>query len=148
MDNFLLIVSCSQRKNDSCGLMPAINRYDGPYYQSLRKLMVSSKMPRNLDIKIISAKYGLLNANDNIENYDLRMTADIARALHPQIIRGLKCVIDSKPYSEVYVNLGKDYLPAIDGFEKIIDRPIVFATGGIGVKRKQMIDWIVSHNSK
>ncbi len=53
----LLIVTCSQRKNPTLGLLPAIDRYDGPAFLVLRKYLREGvgDAPRVL---ILSAKYG------------------------------------------------------------------------------------------
>ena len=62
----LLIVSCSKiKKNLKQG--PAVNIYDGPYYRILRKSNLS-----NIDVKIISAKYGLIDSNSLISPYEQR----------------------------------------------------------------------------
>ena len=76
--NNLLIISCSQRKIEFPEPLAAINRYDGPAYRTLRKLEREGRFPENLDIVIISAKYGLLHYEQLIENYDQRMTPERA----------------------------------------------------------------------
>ena len=50
----LLIVSCSKTKRKLKNA-PAMEVYDGPVYKILRK-----NLKQNLDILIISAKYGLI----------------------------------------------------------------------------------------
>ena len=39
MKNYLLIISCSQRKVETSEPLPALERYDGPTYRTLRKAM-------------------------------------------------------------------------------------------------------------
>ena len=74
--NYLLIISCSQRKRqDIDGSCLAIDVYDGPVYRTLRKMLRErGKDLKNLDILIISAKYGLLRHFDTIDPYDQQMT--------------------------------------------------------------------------
>ena len=74
---YLLIVTCSQRKRPDPGLLPAIERYDGVHFRVLRKARQEGHWPANLDVLIVSTKYGLLDLDTAIENYDLRMTCTI-----------------------------------------------------------------------
>ncbi len=62
--NDLLILSCSKKKVKNPTLLPAIERYDGPSYKVLRKIMCCSNYNNSLDIAIISAKYGMLRPNE------------------------------------------------------------------------------------
>ena len=41
----LLLISCSQTKRQDAELMPAIERYDGPVYRCLRKLIRDELYP-------------------------------------------------------------------------------------------------------
>jgi len=56
--------------------------------------------------------------------------------------------IKNKSYKEIFVNLGKEYMIAIKGFEKFIpsSTEIIIAEGGIGRKMKQMKNWLISIN--
>ena len=63
MKNYLLIISCSQRKVETSEPLPALERYDGPTYRTLRKAMHEGRIPKNLDVLIISAKYGLIGSD-------------------------------------------------------------------------------------
>ena len=77
---YLLIVACSQRKRSDPGLLPAIERYDGVNFRVLRKARREGYWPENLDVLILSAKYGLLKPDTLIEDYDSRMTQERASA--------------------------------------------------------------------
>ena len=37
--NKVLIIACSQRKRPDAGLLPALDRYDGPAFQVLRRFL-------------------------------------------------------------------------------------------------------------
>jgi queuine/archaeosine tRNA-ribosyltransferase len=50
----------TQRKRPEQGLLPAIERYDGVHFRVLRKAKREGYWPRNLEVLIVSAKYGLL----------------------------------------------------------------------------------------
>jgi len=70
----LLLVSCSKKKFSEPG--KAINVYDGPYFHIIRS---NSRPNSGIDIKIISAKYGLIDADDKIAPYDYKMTREDAK---------------------------------------------------------------------
>ena len=142
---FLLIVSCSGKKNKTKKKIPAIKRYEGVYYKVINKLKRENKFPSNLDVIIISAKYGFLKQNDLIENYDLKMNKKQARKLNKSIVRDLRNYTRDKKYKEIFINLGKDYMLSIEGFEQFIPKEtkIIVANGAIGKKMKQMKEWIL-----
>lgn len=62
----LLLLACSNRKIRSKGLMPAIERYDGVNYRVIHKLQREGRFPKNVDVKILSAKFGLIDAQTPI----------------------------------------------------------------------------------
>ena len=70
MNRSLLIISCSSRKINTLGSMPAFERYDGQSYRIICKAIREGCFPTNLDILIISAKFGLLRWDEEIEDYD------------------------------------------------------------------------------
>lgn len=148
--NDLLILSCSQKKVKTPALLPAIERYDGPYYKVLRKIMHSSNYNNSLDIAIISAKYGLLNPDEKIKDYDLKMNTDIAAALRNKVAPALRKQILKKKYETIFINLGEDYLLAIDGFNKNLrSKPaIVHANGKIGERLSRMKTWLEERHLK
>lgn len=149
MQNNLLIISCSQRKVKSSGLIPAIDLYDGPTYRTLRKFWPDGHSPLNLDVVIISAKYGLLRCQQLIESYDQRMTAERADELRPKVQAELKALIQDKrecpfslgAYDQVLINLGKTYMQTLEGFQWGLLSTLE-ASGGIGQKTSQMKAWL------
>ncbi len=76
--NRLLILACSATKREGPAYMPAIERYDGPLWQTLR-----SVDPRGETAKVafLSARLGFRAANTPIELYDARMTPAIVAAM-------------------------------------------------------------------
>jgi hypothetical protein len=142
MSRYLLIVGCSQKKNPSPYPLKAIDRYDGVNFRVIKKFKRERKLPGNLDIVIVSAKYGFLRPDDYIDDYNLRMTKQKARSLHSQILSHLRDLFSNNDYQEIFVNLGKDYLPAIKGIEDSVSCPIVHAEGRIGEKMGAMKRWI------
>jgi hypothetical protein len=114
--------------------------YDGVNYRVLRKFLLERGWPAGLQIKILSAKYGLIDATALIEPYDLRLNEDSARKMNAQVIRDLKGLQNPET---VFVNLGKDYFPAVKGIEQAFpDARIRFAPGPIGRKMQAMKRWL------
>jgi len=146
MGRYLLIISCSGSKDKTKDKFPAIKRYTGVYYKILNKFKKEEKLCKDLDIIIISAKYGFLRPNDLIDYYDQKMDKRRAKLLNKQIISNFKEYFKNKSYKEIFVNLGKEYMIAIKGFEKYIpsSTEIIIAEGRIGKKMKQMKNWLSS----
>lgn len=146
MKKHLLVISCSQKKNKSKGLLPAMERYTGAWYGVINKLKRENKFPSNLDVVIISAKYGFLRSNDMIEYYNLRMNKTMARELNNEIIKEFKKLFEHEHYESIFINLGKDYLLAIEGLQRLVpnNTNMIFTEGPLGVRKGEMKKWILS----
>jgi hypothetical protein len=101
--------------------------------------------PDRIDIKIISAKFGLIDASTPIPLYDLRMNLRRARELRPTIQRGLKELLAKVAYCEIYVDLGVDYLPVLEDFVPREEIQMVLANGRIGERLHKLKEWLASH---
>ena len=142
LKNYLLLISCSQRKVQSDEPLAAMYRYDGPTYRTLRKLYREGRFPDGfLDVLIISARYGLIQLREPILNYDQRMTAERADELRPHIQERLKKIMECQQYDQVFINLGKVYMRTLEGFHWGLVSTLE-ASGGIGLKTQQMKAWL------
>lgn len=143
---YLLLLSCSKRKVSSSRPMPALSLYDGVNFRIIRKLKREGKLPKQLDILILSAKYGLIRSGCRIRPYDLRMTEGIAARLGGQVRAVLSTAIRRDVYRRLFVNCGVDYQAALP--KSLVGNrsyPVVtFASGGIGRRMSQMKMWILS----
>lgn len=101
MKRSLLIISCSGAKDKVLGVLPTIMRYKGPFYPTLHKAIRENRLPKNLDILIVSAKYGLLQPDEPIEDYDQEMDDKRARELRPSIQKKLDAFLDGKDYNQL-----------------------------------------------
>jgi hypothetical protein len=81
----MLILACSRRKRFDEGLLPAIERYDGPAFRVLRRFLRggSTNTP---NVFILSAEYGLIAHNLHIATYDKVMTPARACELRPLVL--------------------------------------------------------------
>ncbi len=148
MSKRLLILACSQRKCPDKGEIPAIERYDGGSYRVLRKTKRDGNWPENLDVLILSAKYGLIESSTPIADYEQRMTRKRAVELQFQVAEILKIHLQKIIYDEIYVDLGQDYWPAIEKSVKLFDTTSVsYAEGRIGQRLATLKRWLLNHNN-
>lgn len=134
----LLILSCSQKKSRAGGLIPALDRYDGTFFQVLKKALRDGH-GEDLQVVILSGKFGLLGVNTAIPNYDQRITPDQCRKLRPIIQRPLKVWLADNP-TEIFVNLGRDYLPLVEGLPELAHA--IWAKGQIGERARALKEWL------
>jgi hypothetical protein len=144
MSRYLLVVACSQRKRADSELLPAIERYDGVNFRVIRKAKREGYWSENLDMLILSAKYGLLKPDVMIGNYDLQMTMKRASTLSPQVGAGLEECLAGTKYDEIFVNVGQVYMVTLSSCKGLatLDKRVHYATGGIGQKMSQMKAWL------
>jgi len=140
----LLIISSSKRQKKDKSPLPALERYDGFMFRILKKLKRENKLPADLDIIIISSKFGLLKPEDKVPYVNHMMTFLQAREVKNKFLNEFKKLFDKKNYSEIFVNLGASYLESIKGIEKLTNAKIIYAKGKMGQKANHMKRWILS----
>jgi hypothetical protein len=144
----VLILGCSQAKCSQEGRLPAIQRYNGPPFQVLRRYL-RLHSDDQLRVFILSAEFGLIPADDPIPNYDRRMTPSRAQELQPQVADALNQALlhtGPKPSdaSRMMVHLSKDYLPALFRLDRY-DLELLqsrIPEGGRGPKLSALHDWL------
>ena len=96
-----------------------------------------------MDLLIISAKYGLIDANEVIETYDLKMTQERASELSLQIKQKLEEVLSSKHYERIYIMLGKVYMTALNDSQSLLeDYKVELGSGQIGERLHTLKNWL------
>jgi hypothetical protein len=134
----LLLIACSAGKLE--GTHRALDLYRGTMFNVLRKWMPATPP----DICILSAKHGLLHADDLTASYEQPMTPERLDALlaQPLALAGF----EGKRYSEVFIaggrayrELGRAYVDQLWDAGHMIDfAPIQMTEGGIGTQRGQL----------
>lgn len=71
----LLVLACSATKRPDPGYLPARERYDGPLWRTLR---ATDPDGRRAKVAFLSARYGFRTADTPIQDYDARLTPDLA----------------------------------------------------------------------
>ncbi len=146
----LLLLSCSQRKRLDPGLLPAIDRYDGPLFRVLRRYRrdrarLEQRDRPQPDVYILSAEYGLISSEQPIAYYEQRMTAQRAEALRPLVLADFFTILDLHTgYQELFFCMGRDYLRALAGWEirRSQNMSVIYANGSIGGRQAQLYDWL------
>jgi len=138
----LLLISCSSRKSKLSGTTTAVERYDGGTYRVIRKARRLGTIRGDLEIKIISAKFGLIDERTAIPYYNLRMDGRQVQRLKPQIHEALQLLFQQQDYCEIYVDLGKRYLPVLEGLEVPANIHIQHAVGRIGERLHALKAWL------
>ena len=135
----LLIQSCSATKQNVETPVPALDLYDGYFFRIINKALRADQFRPGLDIIIISAKHGVVEPDEEIGYYDQQMDTERAKELNDEVVNTIASHVTEDGYEKVWINLGKDYLPAVDGVEDAVGVPADYIEGcGIGMKGKQL----------
>jgi hypothetical protein len=108
--NNFVIVGCSNRKILTTSLVPALDLYQGGYVPLIR-----TQVGRNPKLRervfLLSAKYGLLGADDMVAYYDQPLTMDRAKELRPFVAQeAIRRFFTPRPPDEVLLIFEPMYL--------------------------------------
>jgi len=167
----LLVIACCATKTDDPGEIPALERYAGTLFQTLK----SKGIPDDVDVAILSAEHGLIQTDYPLSEYDTEMTPDRKQELlqdpkFTQLVKGTLGGLGGNDYKDVLIAGGKNYRDTIieahnSGVRKwkpskkgkdieygkkgdwipVTDRPywITETKGrGIGDQRQQLGEWL------
>ncbi|MCU4751941.1 peroxide stress protein YaaA [Halobacteria archaeon AArc-curdl1] len=135
----LLVQSCSATKEPVEEPVQAIELYDGYFFRIIKKAQRSNRVQTGLDIIIISAEHGVVETDDKIGYYDRRMDTERASELNDTVVGSIANKVSEAGYDNIWINLGKDYLPAVEGIESAVNVPVNYIQGsGIGMKGKRL----------
>jgi hypothetical protein len=142
------VLACTATKRADPDPLPALRRYDGPSFRTLRKWQATNPAAaENLDILILSAKLGLIADDALISDYNQRMTPARATELREAASAALTHFLAQHgPYTATLVHLGQDYEPAIA--PTLLPAPtlgvVTHTVGGIGTRLGQLKAWLVT----
>lgn len=137
----LLLLACSATKRKNRRLLPAIDRYDGPAFRTLRRFWrEGGRSPQPKDVYILSARFGLIRGTKKIPDYDQVMNEDRAARLGPKAGRTLKSTIRKRAYGDGLAVMGLRYRQVLE-LETIW--PFSVANGGIGYQLGILKSWLV-----
>jgi hypothetical protein len=136
----LLILGCSKSKTRNPGLLPASERYCGSFWKVVhRALRDCPDLDEDLDILVISAKFGAIDSKHAIPWYECRMTRERAIELQSQVVATINARGAQRHYDDALICLGSDYRQAIAGAD-LDNAKKTF--GGIGQQARQLKQWL------
>ena len=137
---YILLVACSDKKREDYEELEAINLYNGNNFRIARKYLRENYNTK-LNIKIISAKYGLIDASKVIQNYNYRLQEEDIESLNDEVLYFVEKLSNIK---RLCVNVGFDYEGTVKGIEDIIDTQKVVRARGEGIGRRMAImkEWL------
>jgi hypothetical protein len=145
MSRRCLIVGCSRTKVDSPQPLSAIQRYDGPAFRVIRRyLSQAPESVQDVDIFVLSAKFGLLSAENKIPSYDRLMTAARAAELRPCVQEAVRVQVCPQKYAEVFLSMGKTYLQAMEGLDTLLGDGVrvIISDSASGQKLTDLQRWL------
>jgi len=141
----LLIISCGKKKADELNKkrMKAEEAYRGPMFQVIRKAKREKRWSSTLKLGIISAKYGFLRGDEEIDYYDERMTKTLAKQYRSRVLDKIRRYHEIESFSLIYVLMGKDYLMSVDGLENIVGTKVKIENmGGLGIGQRKLVNFL------
>lgn len=96
--DYLLIIESSKIKTNVSNPAPAIELYNDSIYRTIRKMDKKGSLPKNIQILIISTKYGLLGAYDLIEKYNPKISKKRAEKLKKGITKKFTLFLKNKNF--------------------------------------------------
>ena len=137
----LIIMSCSKTKKP-LEHVRAIDLYDGQAFRIIKK-----HSPGDLEILIISAKYGIIHSMDIISYYDKVMTVSKAIELRDELEKETRRTAKCNHTERVFLYLGHPYNLSISKeLLSYLDEcaNLQIASGPIGKRLHQLKAWLES----
>ena len=148
---YLLLLSCSARKSVHEEPVAAIDRYDGPLFQVLRRhLRQSPQSVCCLEIWILSARFGLLPASHSVPAYDDRLCASQVPSLRLKVHEQWESNREARGagpgsgrITRGFVALGAPYRATLPDAPPFNDgTPLVWAQGAPGTRALTLKHWL------
>jgi len=122
---------------------PAFDVYAGYFYKILKKAIRTEEFREDTDLRILSAKHGILETDQPIQSYDQRMTESRARELNDDVVDDIETAVEGGGYDRIVLNMGKVYQQSLDGLTDRVSVPVSeIGGGGIGEKGGALYQFI------
>ncbi len=147
----LLVISCSKKKSIKLltKKQKASDAYMGPMFQVIQKAKREGRWGPHIHLGIVSAKYGFLRETDYIENYDLKMTEELASKHNQQVLFQISQWHEEENFDYIHILMGKDYLKSVEGLNKYIETKIhIESMGGLGLGQKKLVQFLNTVSNK
>ena len=148
MPKRLLIIGASfRRKEEPRKPVRALERFDGLLSRIVRRLEAEGKL-EDVDVLILTER-GAVWGHEEVPYWPPKGQVWGRFTLSEEEISNLRESVrealrdKAGQYEEVFVNVGRQYMPAIEGIEELLGCPIKYAQGkGPGPKASQMKAWL------
>lgn len=138
----LLVLSCTRRKRLDDGLLPAIERYDGPTFRVLRRYLAGT-LSNPPTTYVVSAEHGLINGDQPIAWYERTMTPERTDQLREALARDLTDAIDRLRPTSAMMLMGQRYARVLTGIERSVTLSAAqFVGGSPGRQVAVLHDWL------
>jgi hypothetical protein len=108
--------------------------YSGYFFKIIKKAIRDGEFDERIDICILSAEHGIIDAETEVGWYDRRMDAERARELAPEVRASLRETVRDT-HDTVIVNVGGVYTDALGAIDEYVSSDIFRVEGdGIGQK--------------
>ncbi len=122
--------------------------YSGYFFKIIKKSIREGTENAEIDMCILSAKYGIVGSHEEISTYDQRMDSNRAQELAPTVRETLRKRIVEGGYDTVVINAGKTYRQALEGFDAELDVETYAVEGdGIGTKGRALKQFLRGDDS-
>ena len=135
----LIVLSCARRKRSAAGLLPAIERYDGPTFRVLRRYLITAPSDPPI-VYILSAEHGLIAGEYPIACYERTMTSERADQLKEVVLRRLGEAIDQIQPTTTLILAGQHYARLLAGDQRLAAAR--FPRGSLGRQVAVLHDWL------
>ncbi|MHA2272269.1 MAG: hypothetical protein ACXACI_10425 [Candidatus Hodarchaeales archaeon] len=143
----LLVVACSATKSSHEDMLAAILRYQGMAYIPLKMLLLEKSWPSNVDLWIVSAKYGLLQALQPIPHYDERLT-EATLDERKRLIQKQLSNVEVSRYNHCMLNVPKLYNKICEPLEILLksnDCQITNIPARMSERNDAMMQWLIEN---
>ncbi len=143
----LLLVGCSACKDVRPEPLPARERYTGVFFRVIAKAQRAHYWPADLELVIVSARYGLLLAESPVPWYEQKLSRVRAREICWAVSVSLDSLLLQKSCSSVCVAMGQLYRQTVTHSAELqrMDQQgaVYWVDGeGTGVMQGRLRDWL------
>lgn len=170
----LLILACSAMKKEGPSYLPAVERYNGPLWQTLRATDPAGELAQTA---FLSAHLGFRAASTPIASYDIPMTPQLAAAMkagnlgtrwpqqktkkrvmpsgeHPGMHIAGMTDFGRRPFASVALAGGYRYIEIMQELLRLFrnggfvegDAAVTIINGPIGKMRRDLRNWLISED--
>jgi hypothetical protein len=135
----LLILGCSRRKIQVPEPLPALARYDGPAFRVVRRYLDQTQDDA-LDVFIVSARHGLIAADERIAPYDEQLGQSSPEFC--AAVRNAAADILRRGYTSACLLAGMRYRCLLEGSLTFSPQRMSIIYGSVGMRLSRLRDWL------